>query len=370
MQSVSSRQRGFTLVELLAVCAIVALLLAVLAPAVQVARDQAKRGNCLLHLKQLGLALHNYHDTVVGFPPGYIVGTRISPKNGAREMTWNSGFGWQAFLLPYMDQAPLYNSIFSERGFTEGLPASAMSTMTKLPALRCPADEGSALVPKVTLAGPFPKQKESTVVENGFGRTNYFGVAGWDNEWYRGPVSNPVQKGRGKAATFSWSKPELGKDFRDGIAVYAGSLPLFNNKPVPNARDYRGLFGEISFIKIGQISDGMGNSFAIGERATPTRNESEKDVGNGIWAGVPDRMTRVGQALSLGSSYWPINHELKADSIPNTSGFNSRHEGGALFLIADGRVKHVSEKIDLYLLRRLSIIDDGIQGEMEIPDVK
>ena len=115
------------------------------------------------------------------------------------------------------------------------------------------------------------------------------------------------------------------------------------------------------------ISDGMSNVFAIGERATPTKSESETDVGNIIWAGVPDRSTRVGQTLSLGTAYWPINHEVTKDTVPNTTGFNSRHGNGVNFLVADGSVKSVSEKLDLSVLRKVSVIDDGlVPGEIPV----
>lgn len=80
-----------------------------------------------------------------------------------------------------------------------------------------------------------------------------------------------------------------------------------------------------------------------------------------------DRSTRVGQSLSLGSAYLPINHDLKGEVVPNTTGFNSRHGAGANFLIADGTVRSVSEKLDLALLRRLSVVDDGNDREIEIP---
>ena len=350
------RRRGFTLIEVLAVCAMIALLLAVLTPAIQVARDRARTVKCKNNLKQLGLALHNYHDIFNGFPPGYITATQISAKDDSREMTWNSGWGWQAFLLPFCDQAPLYNTM----NFEIGLPTVADKiASTKISTFTCPEDSGTRIVAKVTVLGPLPEGRKTSVVEQGFGRSNYVGVAGWDNDWHLGTMikDNPNAAADGTAS--NWTRQQLGNDFRDGIAVYAGGLALNGKKPVPNARDHRGFFGEISFRKMRDVTDGSSNVIAVGERATPTKNDSEKDIGNAIWAGVPDRSTRAGQASSLGSAYWPINHGLTKDTVPNTTGFNSRHDGGANLLMADGQVRTVAEKLDLSMLRRLSIVDDG-----------
>src|SRR5262245_3008809 len=89
------RQRGFTLIELLVVIAIIAILIALLLPAVQQAREAARRTQCKNHLKQIGLAAHNYHDAFLVFPLG----------NGA------ALFGWKVFTLPYLEQNALYNAI-------------------------------------------------------------------------------------------------------------------------------------------------------------------------------------------------------------------------------------------------------------------
>jgi prepilin-type N-terminal cleavage/methylation domain-containing protein/prepilin-type processing-associated H-X9-DG protein len=105
MPAVSPR-RGFTLIELLVVIAIIAILVALLLPAVQQARESARRTECRDHLKQIGLALHNYHESHRTLPPGYLyrVDASTSPvSNGA-------GFGWGAMVLPYLDQAPLYGT--------------------------------------------------------------------------------------------------------------------------------------------------------------------------------------------------------------------------------------------------------------------
>src|SRR5579863_5328101 len=98
-----SRKKGFTLIELLVVIAIIAILVSLLLPAVQQAREAARRVGCRNNLKQIGLALHNYHETHSAFPPGYIAAVPYS--DGATDTT--PGWGWAAFILPQIDQANL-----------------------------------------------------------------------------------------------------------------------------------------------------------------------------------------------------------------------------------------------------------------------
>jgi prepilin-type N-terminal cleavage/methylation domain-containing protein len=110
------KRRGFTLIELLVVIAIIAILIALLLPAVQQAREAARRTQCRNNLKQLGLALHNYHDNYQMFPPG-----NVSSSVGG----W--GASWYMRILPFVDQAPLYNRLtFSgaQHGWTGALPTS------------------------------------------------------------------------------------------------------------------------------------------------------------------------------------------------------------------------------------------------------
>src|SRR6266487_2467467 len=97
------RRLGFTLIELLVVIAIIAVLVALLLPAVQQAREAARRSQCRNNLKQIGLALHDYHSTHNVFPPGYVA--------GAAYPATSNGWSWCAQLLPYLDQASLYHSI-------------------------------------------------------------------------------------------------------------------------------------------------------------------------------------------------------------------------------------------------------------------
>jgi len=107
--------RAFTLVELLVVIAIIGILIALLLPAVQAAREAARRISCTNNLKQIGLSFHNYHDAHKGFPPGNIFQQYIYDDPGTHKWGWGYTYcgmmGWPAFLLPYMEQTALYDLI-------------------------------------------------------------------------------------------------------------------------------------------------------------------------------------------------------------------------------------------------------------------
>src|SRR5579872_314988 len=111
-------RRAFTLIELLVVIAIIAILVAMLLPAVQQAREAARRSQCRNNLKQIGLALHNYHDALKVFPPGYI--DKNANPNVTPDLDQGPGWGWASFLLPQMDQVNVYNQI----NFTQGVGLS------------------------------------------------------------------------------------------------------------------------------------------------------------------------------------------------------------------------------------------------------
>src|SRR5690242_3831055 len=98
-----NRRSGFTLIELLVIIAIIGLLVALLLPAVQAAREAARRAQCANNLKQIGLAMHGYHDVWHSFPPGYL--TR--PVTG---LELGPGWAWGTLILPYLEERPLYDS--------------------------------------------------------------------------------------------------------------------------------------------------------------------------------------------------------------------------------------------------------------------
>jgi len=129
------RHRGFTLIELLVVIAIIAVLIALLLPAVQSAREAARRTHCVNNMKQMGLALHNYHDAMSIFPPGYIAASTFIDG----ETDTSPGWSWASMMLPQLDQAPLYSSI--NFWLPIQAPANTTGTQTLVSAFLCPSDQ-------------------------------------------------------------------------------------------------------------------------------------------------------------------------------------------------------------------------------------
>lgn len=131
--TVRRRTGGFTLVELLVVIAIIGILIALLLPAVQAAREAARRAQCTNNLKQIGIALHNYHDTLNTFPPGFLL---IQAEN------W-CGWGWAVFLMPYVENQGLYDRLDPNRRSliqVKNHAADQKLLQTVIPGMRCPSD--------------------------------------------------------------------------------------------------------------------------------------------------------------------------------------------------------------------------------------
>ena len=345
------KKRGFTLIELLVVIAIIAVLVSLLLPAVQQAREAARRTTCKNNLKQIGLALHNYHDVYNTFPPGWVFDATRTPANFG-----GNQWGWNAFILPYMDQANVYNQINFNVGFAGGLDAAGADLAetagtslhgienTILPILVCPSNR----------ALPLTYYRGNGTTNSGAralgGRSNYVGCNGG----------------------------------------------LFTDQTSPSFLTAQGgTFGGNSKVGIRNMTDGTTNVILVGEKKF--REVSSRRVGfNSIWAGirtvdpthtityanslplcVGNTLTKINNlpfvnvgggtgdapyvnpAATNSASFYEASGSGKGIPDPLWHGFGSDHAGGAQFVLGDGSVRFISENVDATTYTRLGTVSDG-----------
>ena len=322
--SACRRLRGFTLIELLVVIAIIAILIALLLPAVQQAREAARRAQCRNHLKQIGLALHNYHDTHNIFPPG-TVPTRTGANNN-RVMANYESWGWAALILPQLEQANLTQHLqISSRSLHTTLASAAASgrlneTFPGLSVYQCPSDT----------TGPR--------LRNGMRRTHFNGLSAIGNSW-RPPTLN-----------YPGSTGEPSGDLRAPRQM--------------NHRGCLGIFFTGSSIRMRDITDGTSNTFMVGER--------QERCGAGSWLGArnPDGNGTHGNDYHLARVRVPLNDPVNTGDDRCTDGFSSRHTGGAHFLFCDGSVHFISENIDFNLAGAPERNDQGINWPADVNNVR
>jgi prepilin-type N-terminal cleavage/methylation domain-containing protein/prepilin-type processing-associated H-X9-DG protein len=283
-------RRGFTIVEALVVLAVVAVSLSLALPAIQHSIQDARRAQCANNLKQIALAMHNYHEAFQTFPPGW-VSRDGTPGLGTR-------FGWQSFILPFVDQAPMYNQInFSLTMDADGKPIPLLQTA--LPVYRCPVDPAP---------NPNPLRGE-------YGTSNYSGNYG----------HIPPPRLRPLAMADFWP----------------GALPA----PMTS----RGIFARNSFIRIQHIVDGTSNTILVGERGVTS--------GAGIWPGVTDN-AHEDDALTDGSHRSRPNAGRYSFSSRHDGGVNMAMCDGAVRFVSD----KIDSKPgpELGTLQKLAGRDDGL----------
>ncbi len=306
-------QRGFTLIELLVVIAIIAILIALLLPAVQQAREAARRTQCRNNLKQLGLALHNYHDNYNRFPSqGYYaanVGTAASPVWAPRNHTWCS------MILPYIDQGPLYNNTnFALPVWAQpsGLPTANQAIVSaQLPAFRCPSDAG---------VGDPPGSNRNIAI------TNYSAAEGY--HWWNESTSTI-------GGIFTGPQHTKMGDIIDGTSntIAVGETSGLGHKNGPQNTTGTGI------LRVG-LGEAVPRSAFVASTFTGAVYQGD----NGNWK-HPDGSNIGGWFLGGGPHHyapifmyaWGINTEWP--------GAGSLHTGGAHFLMADGTVKFISQNI-------------------------
>ena len=284
--------RGFTLIELLVVITIIAVLIALLLPAVQSAREAARRSQCLNNLKQMGLALHNYHGSTDVFAPGYVSAVATSDDNYPE---LGPGWGWGAMVLNYLEQPALFNATNFSMPITD--PASSTVRQTVLATYLCPSSSPS---------GPVS-------LRNG----------------EKGPVSiSDIAPGQYLASAGQWEIEDV---------------PGSNN----------GIFYRNSRIGLRDITDGSSQTLLIGERS---RNVCDATwVGaipsmvvctNPSWSIRDCATSNVMVIANTGpweDETWvnvPNHKDAKADD------FWSLHPGGCNFLMGDGSVRFIKESVN------------------------
>ncbi len=316
----NGKRRGFTLIELLVVIAIIAVLVALLLPAVQQAREAARRSSCKNNMKQLGVALHNYHDVHRVFPSGWIGANAAGPHTGldSPDLTgFGNGFGWGAMALPFIESGSLYSQLNFSLPLTDSANASSIATVVSV--FQCPSD------PKPDTAQVTDSASNSFTL----GTSNYMGVFGIRDV----------------------------DDCEIGVGVTATEQCTAE-----------GIFYHNSRVSMRDITDGTSSTFMLGERTTfyPNLNTRANPF-YGTWMGLVPNSTE-GAERFLGHCQHGPNYALGRDgaglSIGDPGDFGSSHTGGAQFVLADGSVRFISENIDTPTFQKLGQISDGqIVGE-------
>ena len=278
---------GFTLIELLVVIAIIGVLIALLLPAVQAAREAARRMQCTNNLKQIGLALHNYHDSLGAFPMSYLARGKFLDA----QTDTVPGWGWGTMILPQIDQGPLFNAV--NFGLAVESPQNSTVVRTAIAAYVCPSD---------LTTGAF-------VVSDPSDR----------------PVATMMPSSYAACVGDDLADAALGLN-RDGI----GNGAMFRN----------------SATRIADIVDGTSNTIMAGERAWGNVN----GVWAGVATNAVARRGLQNRCPTTGASSYPAAvlvqahcHLLNTDTDEDggIDDYSSFHPGGANFVFGDGSVRFV-----------------------------
>lgn len=333
-----SRHRGFTLVELLVVIAIIGVLVSLLLPAVQAAREAARRISCSNNLKNLGLASLNYHDVNDHFPvsnPQWswedqvadCVRNDIETEQGGDPPLGYNGRGWIVDVFPQIEQTAAYDRILAaidtpagrrhtaraSRGAGMGEMAIRDIVATQLPLLTCPSDPSAV-----------PSEDQWYWLGVLTGTTSY-----------KGNIGDSLLTSDGTVCGTTVDPPQ---------SLVTGS------PDVHNTMSNNGMFQRTSFwepITLRMASDGTSNTFLIGEDVISYNAHSAAYFVDGDWAtcGIP-------------LNYFPpgFREEDLVDTglVQGLRGFKSLHPGGAQFVMADGSVHFIQEDIDTISYRGLS----------------
>ena len=331
------KSTGFTLVELLVVIAIIAILVSILLPAVNAAREAARRTQCMNNLKQMGLAWQVHLSTFDFFPAGGWGATWVGdPDLGVGE---DQPGGWTFNMLPYIEEKSLYNFGSNTDG-RQKRDALARMVGTPLSFMNCPTRRE----PK---AFPMRLTHKNTSHIPTASRPDYAACSG-DADWsepYSDEPDSVDQYFQRKAEAGSW-------------AQY-----LANRGETPPSKVYNGICYEGSTTKETQVKDGLSKTYAIGEKyLNPDHYETGQDPSDdwSMYSGHQDDNHRVSGNPSTGREWQP-----KADrpGLQDRASFGSAHRAVFLMCFADNSVASFDYDIDIETHRRYSNMKDGLAIE-------
>jgi prepilin-type N-terminal cleavage/methylation domain-containing protein len=348
-RSLSVPRRAFTLIELLVVIAIIAILIALLLPAVQQAREAARRTQCKNNLHQMGLALHNYHDVYGQFPM-----TLFNTDPNSTPQTWSdsSRGNYLVRLLPFIDQAPLFNALnFSTVGTAWNCPDPTNTTACNFEAL---TDPSGKLYRHYSIPGLLCPSEPSPLIDGHSAKSNYALSMG-----------NQAMPSQHACTDFP------GNNFGTGAHGHGNTEHVHLMSSVTS-----GIISRMYWAaKIRDITDGTSNTIAGGEIRPQCGDHSRNGWFhfNAMWiattapinypiACVREEPIQVGGVtyqwdnVPQGCHHW--------QNWQTSQGFKSRHVGGAQFVLADGSARFISENIDYMTYQRLGDRRDGqVVGE-------
>ncbi|MCI0359494.1 MAG: DUF1559 domain-containing protein [Planctomycetaceae bacterium] len=317
--------RGFTLVELLVVIAIIGVLVALLLPAVQAAREAARRSSCSNKLRQLAIALHNHHDTYLKFPPG--AEANVLPKpNPTNTQSFIRGTSWIVYSLPFFEQQPLYDRYRFDLAYNSVENGTTVGPVA-VPTLHCPS-------------GPDVKRyldPNANVTTNP--STHYYGVMGPG-----GNSDNHTITHGGATYTF-----RRGDAANNAAWSFHGILSQYRDEP-----------GSIStgrVVRMAEITDGTTNTLMLGEisRDRPPSFTCSANFQYRSWI----RGNNSGSGTTKNVKF-PINSTYYncSDNFNDIS-FMSHHPGGAQFALGDASVRFVPQTIDLVVYQLSASMGGG-----------
>lgn len=318
------RRPGFTLLELLVVIAIIAVLIGLLLPAVQQVREAANRLSCSNNLKQIGLAIHNYHDSYAALPP-----LRTADN-------WPT---WAAIILPHLEQANVLTLWDLQRRYYQQTPAALRQN---LKFYTCPSRRG----PPTTFSVGELRTAQTAFPETPGGLSDYAVCCGNAYTNYNGALVES-HRGRNLIVNRLTGRPE--------------------SDTGPNSSPDGILIGFASQTRLTSLTDGTSHTLLVGEkhirRITPTGRGEDRSVFNGDHelgpVGREAGHVRDAQGRVISGSERPLAFGPDDGLLPS-SRFGSAHPGVCLFVLADGSVRPLRTTIDTETLSRLAVRNDGL----------